>query len=170
MDEPACICFAQVLKRGLKNKPKPKPVSIPEELTEDPEIVENYPENKIDYNEHEIKIIEEALEESSKKIGLRPITLEDVEEEIKELKTRGLINDSMNQNNTNEIATKNLVIKFLKTNLGISEAQRNKIKIKQIYHQGKDNPDTIYIECNDKRDIEVITSRAKICQNTMMTR
>ena len=49
----------------------------------------------------------------------------------------------------------------MKNNLKIDEATRNKIKIKTIYMNNKDEPDTVYIKCKTKDNIAQLTWRAK---------
>ena len=52
-------------------------------------------------------------------------------------------------------ATKNVVLKFLKNYLKMSEYHRYNLKIINIF------PDTLYIKCQDQSDISTITSYAK---------
>ena len=158
-DKPPPISWAFVVNRGFK-KQKPKE-QVPEEVLETyPEIIpkdiEN-PEHKVVYTEEENDMIIEELENSSKKIGLKPITQKEIDREANRI-TDNFPN--INKRDIMIIAIKNCVTQFMKVNLKIDESTRNSIKIKKLYQNSKDDPDTIYIQCETKDDISKITSRA----------
>ena len=153
------MSFAFVATRGFKKK-KQVPQTV---LDENPNIVASDPEDpkdKPDITEEDTKIRQESLEESAKTIGLRPITEHDIDREVARLHERGLVTSKFSSNDVKVAATKNLVTNFLKHNLCMDEATRNKINIKKLFMNNKENPDTVYIRCDSKDDIAMITSNA----------
>ena len=83
-----------------------------------------------------------------------------INQEIERIKT----NENTNQTNPSMInakATKNMVVKFLKINLKLSEYDRNMIEIQQIYPSGSEDSEIIYLKCKSPQDISIITGNAK---------
>ena len=69
----------------------------------------------------------------------------------------------INTNNYNEMmitATKNAIIKFMKTKLNMDEKTRNSIDIEEIYPSKSETNAIIYIKCRTQDDIATITAHA----------
>ena len=158
------LTWAKVTTRRYKPK-----VNIPADIVDN--IVDEYPEyrednndenrDKYNYTDRETEILEQQMEKSAKIIGLKPILKKDIIAEKNRMKNDDDLPRKMTEGDIYATATKNVVFKFLKNNLKMSEYHRYNLKITNIFPNRDDDHDTLYIKCNDQSDISTITSYSK---------
>ena len=155
------INYAKTTYQNFQKEPK---IYLPNDVLEKyPEIETNEDDEtnpNENLNEKGIEKLEEIINNSKTKIGFKPITNNMIKNEIKIIRQSG----KMNMNNYNETmitATKNSIIRFMKTNLKMDEKTRNSISIMEIYPSKSETNSIIYIKCKTQDDISIITNHAK---------
>ena len=157
----ACVSWAAVVSK--KYKP---PIKLTREVVGDkPEYIndQNRDNTKLQdqLDDDNLSKAQASLEESQKKIGLKPITNEMIEAEAEKIENNPKTPKETTKNQIKTVAIKNLVMNFLKHCLSMSEKDRYQLKINTIYPPTEDDADIVYVQCDTKDDISNITKNAR---------
>ena len=149
------LSYAKVTR--CRYKPQ---INIPEEVIDkNPEYVTNDKTDNTDNddnnevtipNDEQIEYVKKSIEKSSKIIGFRPISSQDIYNEDNRIVREKLVDPNLPRSETRVIATKNLVAKFMKVNLHMSEASRKSVKITSIFPGSDEDTDILYLKCKSQ--------------------
>ena len=120
--------------------------------------------NKLDKDQK--KILLDHVEESACIIGFKPITDAQLDTEAEAIRLDPTTTDKRDSRKIYNTAAVNLIMKFLKENLKMSEKDRNNLNINSIFQSKKDNPQILYIRCETPDDISLITSHLRYMEHS----
>ena len=150
----------------LRKPVKPKYQVFPTEAYNDLTKEETDTDTMEGYTNEQQKTIEDEFEESSKMVGIKPITEKMINTETHRIIDTGEIDRKTDFNTIQKTAVKNLVTQFLRDRLKIDDATRREIQINSLQSSKTENSGIIYIKCETAEDASIITSFAKNLSKT----
>ena len=105
--------------------------------------------------------INNMFDKASKIVGIAPITKKHIKLVCEQLTQKGILKRSETIDIRLQRTVKSLVKAWTIKNLLLTEEDWNKIGIKEIKQMNRDDSDIIFIECETREDVSLITSHAK---------
>ena len=158
------MAYADVIFRH-KSKP-PKETLTQEQINAVPDLKDDIEKDIEDdrqptkYDDNEIEIIRQKISESSHIIGLRPISIQQINEEAEKIKKNKKIKET-DRIKIIAIATKTIVMKFFRDKLKMDDDTRENLEITKIFPSKNPEARIMYVECSSTDEISKITSLAK---------
>ena len=159
------VAYADVVFRNL---PKPKKeVLTQEQIQAVPELLQDITEDlnsdrePIVFDKEQIELIRTQIEHSNCIVGLRPISIQSIKDEATKLIQNGIIVETQEKKKIMSIATKNIVMRFFRDRLKMSDEIRNSLEISKIFPSRNPDSQIMYIQCMNTEEISKITSHAK---------
>ena len=105
-------------------------------------------DDPIKYDKEQLDKIREEISKSSQILGLRPISLKQINDETTKLLQNGIFTSQDNKKKVIATATKNVVMRFLRDKLKMDDKTRNNIEITKIYPSQNEDARIMYIQCS----------------------